>query len=389
MDARTSQRLASRASAHGGVPVGCVAVHQRFAQQFRRTMDSCLGRVRITQVDRLPCAAADTSGDREAGDASLGADAPSSRLAGDAEDTGGTGDKGDTGGKGEGKEGASGGAAGSEGTEGAGAVNNNNNKKATKKNSRTNSRKKDKGAGILVFHLPPFAAAVFEAALSHDGPALPAPLSACMRDTSARYFSGVRPADALFGRALLGGGGVASNSAASSSASSPSTPSSTSSPSAFTFAEIFAGIGGFRLGLEALGGRCVLSSEIDAPARRTYAANFPTTRDARDARDAATAPRAATAAAAAAAADVGGSAGGGVGAAAVGDVGSGMGGCLQVGSVVSVYAEDVPDFDLLTAGFPCQSFSTRGAQKGLGEERGKPAIRQRRKCVCVCVCVCV
>jgi DNA (cytosine-5)-methyltransferase 1 len=261
--------------------------------------------------------------------------------------------------------------------------NNNNNKKVTKKNSRTNSRKKDKGAGILVFHLPPFAAAVFEAALSHDGPALPAPLSACMRDTSARYFSGVRPADALFGRALPGGGGMAaSNPAASSSASSPSTPSSTpssssssSSSSSFTFAEIFAGIGGFRLGLEALGGRCVLSSEIDAPARRTYAANFPTTRDARDARDAATAPRAVMAAAAA---DVGGSAGGGFGADAVGDVGSGMGGCLQVGSVVSVYAEDVPDFDLLTAGFPCQSFSTRGAQKGLGEERGKQDIRQRR-----------
>ena len=44
----------------------------------------------------------------------------------------------------------------------------------------------------------------------------------------------------------------------------------------FTFAEFFAGIGGFRLGLEALGGRCVFAAEVDPACRETYAANFGT-----------------------------------------------------------------------------------------------------------------
>ena len=43
---------------------------------------------------------------------------------------------------------------------------------------------------------------------------------------------------------------------------------------AFRYAELFAGIGGFRLALDALGGRCVFSSEIDACAAATYERNF-------------------------------------------------------------------------------------------------------------------
>ena len=43
---------------------------------------------------------------------------------------------------------------------------------------------------------------------------------------------------------------------------------------AFTFADLFAGIGGFRLGLESLGGKCIGSCEIDAYARETYHNNF-------------------------------------------------------------------------------------------------------------------
>eukprot|EP00976_Prorocentrum_cordatum_P010611 211919-Prorocentrum_minimum.AAC.3 len=42
----------------------------------------------------------------------------------------------------------------------------------------------------------------------------------------------------------------------------------------FTYVELFAGIGGFRVGLDALGGRCVLTCEICAEARGTYCANF-------------------------------------------------------------------------------------------------------------------
>ena len=42
----------------------------------------------------------------------------------------------------------------------------------------------------------------------------------------------------------------------------------------FTFAELFAGIGGFRLDLEQLGGTCIFASEIDREARSLYAQNF-------------------------------------------------------------------------------------------------------------------
>src|SRR6476620_8974585 len=45
-------------------------------------------------------------------------------------------------------------------------------------------------------------------------------------------------------------------------------------PSEFRFVDLFAGIGGLRLGLEGAGGRCVYSIEIDRFAQATYAANF-------------------------------------------------------------------------------------------------------------------
>ncbi|CAE7254379.1 dsaVM [Symbiodinium natans] len=81
-------------------------------------------------------------------------------------------------------------------------------------------------------------------------------------------------------------------------------------PPRFTFCELFAGIGGFRLGLEAAGGRCVFACEIKTSARRTYMRNF--------ASDGEAAP---------------------------------------LGDVRSVSAEDLPAFDLLAAGFPCQSYT--------------------------------
>ena len=45
-------------------------------------------------------------------------------------------------------------------------------------------------------------------------------------------------------------------------------------PCAFRFAELFAGIGGFRISLESLGGECVFASEIDGHAAATYSLNF-------------------------------------------------------------------------------------------------------------------
>lgn len=42
----------------------------------------------------------------------------------------------------------------------------------------------------------------------------------------------------------------------------------------FTFIDLFAGIGGIRLGFESVGGKCVFSSEFDEYACKTYEANF-------------------------------------------------------------------------------------------------------------------
>eukprot|EP00439_Symbiodinium_sp_Y106_P083149 s549_g22.t6 len=84
-----------------------------------------------------------------------------------------------------------------------------------------------------------------------------------------------------------------------------------SPPPRFTFCELFAGIGGFRLGLEAaVGGRCVFASEIKTAARRTYMRNFPSNESA-----------------------------------------------APLGDVRSISADDLPAFDLLAAGFPCQSYT--------------------------------
>ena len=71
-----------------------------------------------------------------------------------------------------------------------------------------------------------------------------------------------------------------------------------------THQRVVAGIGGFRLALDRVGGRCVFSSEIDHEARCTYAANF---------------------------------------------------GEVPSGDITEIPEAQIPEFDVLTAGFPCQS----------------------------------
>ena len=91
----------------------------------------------------------------------------------------------------------------------------------------------------------------------------------------------------------------------------------------FTFIDLFAGIGGTRLGVERSGGKCVFTSEWDSYAQKTYKANF-------------------------------------------GDE------HLIIGDIVPYDAKDIPDHDLLVAGFPCQPFSIAGVSKknSLGRPHG-------------------
>jgi DNA (cytosine-5)-methyltransferase 1 len=92
---------------------------------------------------------------------------------------------------------------------------------------------------------------------------------------------------------------------------------------AFTFIDLFAGIGGMRMGFEAAGGRCVFTSEWNPFARTTYAANF------------------------------------GAGEAIAGDI-------------RELDEDEIPDHDVLVAGFPCQPFSIAGVSKknALGRPHG-------------------
>lgn len=85
----------------------------------------------------------------------------------------------------------------------------------------------------------------------------------------------------------------------------------------FTFIDLFAGVGGFRYALQSLGGKCVFTSEWDAAAQKTYAANF---------------------------------------------------GDTPHGDITKINEKTVPDHDVLCAGFPCQAFSIAGKRKGFGDE---------------------
>ena len=95
----------------------------------------------------------------------------------------------------------------------------------------------------------------------------------------------------------------------------------TNGRSAFTFADLFAGIGGFRIAFEQHGGRCVFTSEWDRWCQKTYLENF---------------------------------------------------GEKPTGDIRKINPAAVPDHDVLVAGFPCQPFSIAGVskKKSLGREHG-------------------
>ncbi len=87
----------------------------------------------------------------------------------------------------------------------------------------------------------------------------------------------------------------------------------------FTFIDLFAGMGGIRIPFEELGGKCVFTSEFDKFAQETYAENF---------------------------------------------------GEIPSGDITKIDAKEIPPFDILLAGFPCQPFSNAGLKKGFEDTRG-------------------
>lgn len=89
----------------------------------------------------------------------------------------------------------------------------------------------------------------------------------------------------------------------------------------FTFIDLFAGIGGFRMAMQNIGGKCVFSSEWDTQAQKTYLLNY--------------------------------------GEVPFGDI---------TKEATKAFIPD--DFDILCAGFPCQAFSLAGKRRGFEETRG-------------------
>jgi DNA (cytosine-5)-methyltransferase 1 len=87
----------------------------------------------------------------------------------------------------------------------------------------------------------------------------------------------------------------------------------------FTFVDLFSGIGGFRIALEGVGGTCVFSCDIDKRANETYFLNF---------------------------------------------------GEWPKGDITKIEVSEIPDHDVLCAGFPCQPFSIAGRRLGFADTRG-------------------
>ena len=130
----------------------------------------------------------------------------------------------------------------------------------------------------------------------------------------------------------------------------------------FRFSELFAGVGGFRVALESLGGECVMASEINPWAKKLYSLNFEASDGHNDSRLAAAAAAAATGTHTCTA----GTAADGADAAMptpppVATATIPAAATVMQGSVQLVDAAAVPAHEILTGGFPCQPFTSSGA----------------------------
>ena len=90
-----------------------------------------------------------------------------------------------------------------------------------------------------------------------------------------------------------------------------------------TFIDLFAGIGGIRKGFEDIHTKCVFSCEWDKYAQKTYEANF---------------------------------------------------GEIPAGDITAIKEQDIPQHDVVLAGFPCQPFSMIGKREGIDDEKGRGTL---------------
>ena len=90
---------------------------------------------------------------------------------------------------------------------------------------------------------------------------------------------------------------------------------------ALKFIDLFAGLGGFHFALEELGCECVFASELKEDLRKLYTINFP--------------------------------------------------GCRIEGDITKISVNDIPEHDILCAGFPCQPFSQAGKRQGFKDEHDR------------------
>lgn len=98
------------------------------------------------------------------------------------------------------------------------------------------------------------------------------------------------------------------------------TPTPTTKTTTLRFIDLFCGVGGFHQALHRLGGECVFASDIDEKCREIYEENY---------------------------------------------------GIRPHGDITKVDPKTIPDFDILTGGFPCQSFSNSGKKGGFDDKRGQ------------------
>ena len=89
----------------------------------------------------------------------------------------------------------------------------------------------------------------------------------------------------------------------------------------FKFIDLFAGLGGFHRALESLGGECVFASELKEDLQKLYKINYP--------------------------------------------------GTPIFGDITKIAPSDIPSFDILCAGFPCQPFSQAGKRQGFQDEKDR------------------